>query len=118
LAELGVVNAVLFEESLALTELYNFVRNNLQAALPFQTAAYCGVSVEQVLKQVLIFVHQQPHRISMSVLLVSFEINQLNAFFRLQNLNDLLIHLQLMIRSSIPSHWVVKKDAVGIRLWS
>lgn len=50
----------------------------------------------------------------MSILFVGFEINQLNAFFRFQNLNDFVIHLQLMIWCSVPSHRVVKKNAVGI----
>jgi len=48
---------MVFEEPLALTELYNFVSDSLQASLSLQTATDRCVSVEQVLKQVLILIH-------------------------------------------------------------
>jgi len=106
---------MIFEEPLALTKLYNFVRNSLQASLPFQTATDRCVSVEQVLKQVLILIYQQPHCISVSVFFFSLKIYQRNAILRFQYLDHL--HLQLDFRRGIPSQWIFKKNAVGIKVW-
>jgi len=117
LTQLLVVNAMIFEEPQALPKLNNFVRNNIHASLPFQTATHRCVSVEQVLKKVLIFIQQQPHCISVSVFFVSLEIYQRNSIFGLQYLDNLLVHLQLFFRYGIPSHGVIKKDTVGIQMW-
>ena len=74
------VHSVVLEEALALAELNHFVRNHFHATLSLDTVASTkrSVPVEEVLKQILVFVHKHPHSVFVTILFIFLKITHLN----------------------------------------